>query len=64
MIVVFYIQSTLNFNTWSYSAIFNYEVMKKLYLVLQEKQALFVINWSQTSWKSMEVDLLLEMAGR
>lgn len=64
MIVVFYIQSTLNFNTWSYSAIFNYEVMKKLYLVLQEKQALFVINWSQTSWKSVEVDLLLEMAGR
>lgn len=64
MIVVFYIQSTLNFNTWSYSAIFNYEVMKKLYLVLQEKQALFVINWSQTSWKSMEADLLLEMAGR
>lgn len=38
--------------------------MKKLYLVLQEKQALFVINWSQTSWKSMEADLLLEMAGR
>lgn len=64
MIAVFYIQSTLHFNTWSYSAIFNDEVMKKLYLVLQEKQALFVINWSQTSWKSMEVDLLLEMAGR
>lgn len=64
MIVIFYIQSMLNFNTCSYSAIFNDEAMKKLYLMLQEKQASFVINWSQTSWKLMEGDLLLEMAGR